>query len=47
MCLLRYDTSYRSAFGINGPSPGEEKPDRGPVLAGDGFPNVRDYIRDV
>ena len=39
MNLLRWDSSYRAAFGLGG---GE-----GGILLGDGYPSLRGYVRDL
>jgi len=39
MTLLRWDSSYRGAFNLNG--------GRGGVLVGDGYPNLKAYVRDI
>ena len=41
MTLLRWDASYQFAFGLGGGQ------GTGGVLLGDGYPNLRDYTRDM
>ena len=50
MTLLRYDSSYFDAFGmqlVDAEQAAPSTPQRGNVLTGDGYPHLKAYVRDV